>query len=99
MLGGRAVATSSRVLDSVPHRASDAATRRAVGLPIESALVGGRNACACEAGSIAQPPPGAAQATRESLSVNALLPIAACSVSAYAKRGAPQKTTSEQSSK
>jgi hypothetical protein len=38
-------------------------------------------------GSISQPPPGGAQATREPLRVKALLPIAACTVSAWAPRG------------
>src|SRR6187431_709228 len=96
MLGGRAVATSSSVLDSLAHSASEEATLRLTALPIASLLVGARSACDCDAGSIVQPPPGAAHATRASLSVNGLLPIALCSVSACAEPGDSQQPTSQQ---
>ncbi|MET0793640.1 MAG: hypothetical protein ABW061_19125, partial [Polyangiaceae bacterium] len=88
MLGGRAVATKSIVVDPLEQAASEGATLSSTSFPTASFAVGARSDRDSEAGSIDHPPPGAAQATRASLSVNGLLPMAASIVSANAKRGA-----------
>src|SRR6187549_3574552 len=96
MLGRRAVATRSSETDSVAHSAGEAATRTVTALPIASMLAGARSARPCDEGSINQPPPGGAQATRPSASVNALLPSAACKVSARARPGDQQEQPTRQ---
>src|SRR3954464_5580720 len=93
MLGGRAVATKSITFDSLAHAPKEAATLSSTTFPIASFASGGRTARAMDAGSIDQPPPGGEQATRESLKVKGLLPIAACSVSALAERGTASSTS------
>ena len=81
---------------STPWRTAQAelATLRVTALPIASLLVGARSAR--EEASSDQPPPGGAHATRASLSVNGLLPTAACSVSARAERADSTQPKSQQ---